>query len=157
MDGALISEIILPDCTASQSTMYLQMLLFFLLFNSAVNWHHYLRLVSDQSVCSTVQRHTLKIVSQCHLVQYTWPGWTRVSMVTWPATDWPTHGHPNLSLVLKVSRLEIPITIRHVQNKSWFRHVYKTWTPTTQLSFVPVSLSLQTNTPQWGQHTRWSI
>jgi hypothetical protein len=80
MDGALICETLLPDYTASQSTRYLQ-ILFFLLSNNAVNCHHYILLLTHQWVCSTVQSTPQKNMSQCHLVQYRWPGWTRVSVV----------------------------------------------------------------------------
>jgi hypothetical protein len=53
------------------------------------------------------------------------PGWARVCAVEWPATNWPTHGHPDLSLELKVSRLGPPFIIRHVQKKFWFRPCFQ--------------------------------
>jgi hypothetical protein len=83
MDGALISETLLPDYPASQSTRYLKML-FFPLVNNAVKCHHYIRLVTHQWVCSTAQSTGYKnlSLSLSHLVQHRWPGWIPVFAVS---------------------------------------------------------------------------
>ena len=152
-----LTPLLLPDYTASQPTRHQSPNIIILCYSTTtVNCHRYIRLVTHQCVCSSVQTIVQlknKTLSHCHLAKQ----WCRVEAESshCVASDQLAESRTSLSfsLALKVSRLEPPFIIRRVQNISCLRMCSK---PQLQWRIRPSSPSLGKQKHTRGANKTWS-